>query len=653
MKRLIPKSRFSGRPATADSVRHRIKISGTDKTNIPLLTRCQNAWDNLSDFRATRLRNFRYVFGDQWGDIVTDKDGNMIKERERIAKRTGGVALQNNHLFKIVNTLAGLYAKTATLPVCFARKKGADAKSQMMTDALQTNWENNLMKDVLTSEMIEFICGGCSVVAEEWSSHDHVDDSYTYVVNPSYFFYESKANDPRHWDDSLIGEIRDYTLGELAAVLAESEYDYRQLKEIYSPWLNRADTVGIQQTDRFKDESFDTPPSADLCRTYHVWTLEYKPRYRCVDIMDPDDPLYRIEIEDLPIIKKENEERIRMGTEQGLPLEDIPLIEYSYIIDLYWHFQMLSPDGRVLTEYDTPYEHKSHPYVYKLHYLVNGKTVPFISVIIDQQRYINRLIMLNDLAIQSAVKGVKMIPKDVIPEGMSNREFAEQFVEIGGFIFYEPSKNGSKPEVITSNSTNIGTAELLQLQLSFINDITSVSEALQGKTPSGSTAASRYAMETQNSTTSIATLLTKFSTFEGDIARKKMKTIHQYYQSPRNISMERSSGYATYSEYDPKEVQDIDFKVSIKESAESPVARMMLNDTVKELWMAGAISAEQMLSLSYYPGSEQILQSIQSNKQAVEQGNEVQGIPMEQMSALNGQVDENAVNKTRQALMSA
>lgn len=117
--------------------------------------------------------------------------------------------------------------------------------------------------------------------------------------------------------------------------------------------------------------------------------------------------------------------------------------------------------------------------------------------------------------------------------------------------------------------------------------------------------------------------------------------------------MERSSGYATYSEYDPKEVQDIDFKVSIKESAESPVARMMLNDTVKELWMAGAISAEQMLSLSYYPGSEQILQSIQSNKQAVEQGNEVQGIPMEQMSALNGQVDENAVNKTRQALMSA
>lgn len=117
--------------------------------------------------------------------------------------------------------------------------------------------------------------------------------------------------------------------------------------------------------------------------------------------------------------------------------------------------------------------------------------------------------------------------------------------------------------------------------------------------------------------------------------------------------MERSAGYATYNEYDPKTVQDIDFKVNIKESAESPVARMMLNDLVKELWMAGAISAEQMLSLSYYPGSDQILQSIQSNKQAVEQGGNIQAVPADQMNAINGQVNQDALNKARQALMSA
>ncbi len=653
MKKLIPKSRFYKSKGHSDSVRQRILLSGTDKNNIPLLARCEQAWDNLSEFRNTRLRNFRYVFGDQWGDYVSDGKGNRVRERDRISQRTGGIVLQNNHLIKIVNTLAGLYAKSSTLPVCFARQKNANAKSQMMTNALQTNWENNLMKDLLTSEMYEFICGGAAIVTEEWSCHDGIEDSYTYTVNPSYFFYESKANDPRHWDNDLIGEIRDYTLGELASILAESEYDYQQLEEIYNPWLNRYAFNTTQQTEHYKEESFDTPPAPNLCRTYYVWTLENKPRYRCVDIMDTQNPLYRIETKDLPLIKRQNEERIRMGLEQGIDREDIPLIEYKYIIDQYWHFQMLAPDGRVLVEYDSPFEHKSHPYIYKLHYFVNGKTVPFISVVIDQQRYINRLITLNDLAIQSAVKGIKMIPKDCVPEGMSNKEFAEQFIEIGGFIFYEPSKiTGNAPQIITSKSTDIGTAELLQLQLSFINDITSVSETLQGKTPASGTAASRYAMEMQNSTTSIATLLTKFSTFENEIAKKKMKTIHQFYQSPRNISQEKSSGYNEYPEYDPKEVQDIDFKVSIKESAESPVARMMVNDLLKELWAAGQINAEQLLSFSYYPGSEEILQALRSAKENSQNG-EIQQIPQNIMQQVSSQANPNIVQNVQQALMSA
>lgn len=648
MKKLIPKSRFIGQETTADSVKSRIRMSGTDKDNTMLLARCEQAWLNLKDFRDTRLRNIRYVFGDQWGDYVNDGKHGMVKERERISRRTGGIVLQNNHLIKIVNTVAGLYAKTSTLPVCFARQKNADIKSRMMTNALQTNWENNQMRDLLTSQMYEFICGGLSVVSEEWSSHNGVEDSYTYFVNPSYFFFESKANDPRHWDDSLIGEIRDYTLGELAAELADSEYDYRQLEEIYAPWINRFDTSSVPQTERYKEECFDMPPAPNLCRTYHVWTLENKPRYRCVDIMDTENPLYRIDTDQLKYVKQENAERLRMGMEQGIPQDEIPLIEYRYIIDQYWHFQMLAPDGRVLTEYDSPFEHRSHPYVYKLHYFINGNIIPFISVAIDQQRYINRLITLYDLAISSSVKGIKMIPKDCVPYGMTEQEFAERFIEIGNFIFYEPSKTGAKPEVITTNSTNIGIAEMLQLQLGFINDITSVSEALQGKTPAGNTAAQRYAMEMNNSTTSISSLLTKFSTFENEIAQKKMKTIHQYYQSPRNISMSNSSGYSQYGEYDPKEVQDIDFSVAIKESTESPVSRMMINDLLKELWTAGAISAEQMLQHSYYPGSDDILQEIRSQREAVSQGADLQQVGQQVPQDRN--IDAETVRKLQEVL---
>ena len=626
MKRLIPKSKFAHQPSTADSVKSRIKREGK-RYNLPLYTEAKETWESLSDFRKERTRNLRYVYGDQLGDYVKDEKGKWVTERERISKRTGGVALQNNHLYKIVQTLMGLYSKSATQPVCFARQKDADIKSKMMSNALKANWDNNYMRDILTEEIRELICGGMSAVREEWGIHDGTEDAYTTPVLPSMFFYQSKNTDIRMWDVCLIGEIVDYTLGELASVLAKSEYDYRQLEYIYAPYMNRYATRN-SQTKQYDSESWDTPPQNNLCRTYHIWTLEHKPRIRCKDIMDRENPLYRIEVSDRPQVEAINAARIQMGLAQGIPLDDIPLIEMEDIIDQYWHFQMLAPDGLILEEYDSPFDHKSHPYTMTVFNLVNGDIVPFISVIRDQQRYINRLITLNDLAINSSIKGLKMIPKSAVPNNMSEREFAERATELGGWIFYEESKMGNVPQVITSNSTNIGVAEMLQLQIGFINDLSSVSEALQGKSTNG--AASRYMMETQNSTTSISAFLMNFSTFERRVAEKKMKTIHQYYTEPRNISVIRSGGYSELAEYDPKAVEDIQFSIAVKETADSPVNRMMINEVVKEMWAAGVLSAEQMLEHSYYPGTEELLQALKAGRESGEMAQQpnVQGANM-------------------------
>jgi hypothetical protein len=601
-------------PNTVDSVKSRIKREGK-KYNLTLLREAKDTWEAMHDVRTERMRNLRYVYGDQLGDYVQDEKGKWVTERERIAKRTGGVALQNNHLYKIVQTLMGLYSKSATQPVCFARQKDADLKSKMMSNALKANWDNNYMRDLLTEQIRELICGGMSVLREQWGVHDGVEDAYTYPVLPSMFFYQSKNTDIRMWDVCMVGEIVDYTLGELASVLAKSEYDYQQLEYIYKPWMTRYATRQ-SQTKQYEYESWDTPAQNNLCRTYQIWTLEHKPRWRCVDVLDKENPLYRIELEDKPYIDAQNQARIQMGLAQGLPLEEISLIETEYIIDQYWHYQMLAPDGMILDEYDSPYTHKGHPYTMTTFNLVNGDIVPFISVIRDQQRYINRLITLNDLAINSSIKGLKMIPKDAVPKNMTEREFAERATELGGWIFYEPSAAGNIPQVITSNSTNIGTAEMLQLQIGFINDLSSVSEALQGKSTNG--AASRYMMETQNSTTSIAAFLLNFSTFERKVAEKKMKTIHQYYTEHRNISVGRSGGYAELAEYDPKEVEDIQFFIAVKETAESPVNRMMVNDLVKEMWMNGVISAEQMLEHSYYAGTEDLLQALKASREGAE-----------------------------------
>lgn len=650
MKKLIPKSRFTGRMVNPDTLKERERLLHDDqkKFNLPLLTRAEAAWMAQAETRKEWLRNLRYVRGDQWSDYVEDENGERVLERNRIAARTGGVALQNNHLIKIVNTLMGIYSRSATMPVCFARQENADAKSQMMTRALKTNWDNNEMKDLLEGEFFQMIVGGTSIVKEVWAEQDGVDDSYTYKVDLGHAFWEAEGTDPRHWDISMIGEFRDYTIGELAATFAESEYDYNQLLEIYKPYLSQLATIHKTRND-YSEGSWNYPMTTNLCRVYEIWTKEHKPGIRCKDIMNTEQPLYHIDPRDLPNIQAENERRIALGREQGIADDDIPLIEYKgkglgYKIYEYWHYWALTPDGRILVDYDSPFEHGSHPYTIKMHLYANGRTTPFISCIIDQQRYINRLITLNDLFINSSIKSLKMIPIDLIPKGMSQREFARQAVELDGWVFYEPQNRmtNAEPKVITQNATNIGIHELLQVQLSSINDITNVHGALQGKAPNAGTSAQLYLLESQNATTSIATLLNKFSRFENNVARKKMKTIHQYYQEPRNISVEQSSGYVMFQTYDPKAVRDIDFDVKISEAAETPVSRMFTNKQLEEWAAAGWIDLHDVLTYGYYPNLEELKQRIAASKEMVEQanggvpvqGDQVQGVNQETAALL-------------------
>lgn len=643
MNKLIPKSHFAGKPSNVDSVEARKRIEQSGKVNLSLLARFEDCWKDWAEFRSTRLRNLRYVRGDQWADYVWDEKGRRVLERDRIAKRTGGIVLQNNHLIKIVNTLTGLYAKTATKPVCFARQADADAKSQMMTSALQTSWDNNQMPDVLISEMFEMIVGGMAVSKELWQFEDEkgVDDSYTYFVDPGHFCAEMEGTDPRHWDVSMIGEIVDYELGELASKLAHSEYDFRQLEEIYSAELADYRSHGERRRSDYHEDSFNTPMQNNWCRVYEIWTKEHKPRYRCTDVMDLQNPMYRIEVDELELVKEENLSRVEIAVEQGMidadqgimlsdiirrskkvPADtEVPLIETQYIIDEYWHYQALAPDGRILEEYDSPYEHGSHPYTFKLYLYANGQVTPFISPVIDQQRYINRLISLNDMLINSSIKGLKMIPKQAVPDGMSNKQFAEHALEIGGWIFYDAEKLAKYPnaklDVITNNATNIGIGELLQIEMASVNEITAVSDALQGKAPSAGTAASRYMMETQNSTTSISALMSKFATYENEVARKKMKVIHQYYEDGRHISSSRTNGYAEYGEFHPQEVQDIEFDVAIKESVDSPVSRMINNQTLEQWAANGWIGLRELLDYGYYPNLDELKQRIATNQEAM------------------------------------
>ena len=334
-----------------------------------------------------------------------------------------------------------------------------------------------------------------------------------------------------------------------------------------------------------------------------------------------------------------------------MAIEDVPLIELTDFVDVYWYFSFLTPSGHILYEGETPYEHKSHPYTIKLYPFVNGEVHSFTSTFIDQQRYINRLITLNDFILRTSAKGVTLVPEDCIPDDMSPEEFAEKWTSVDGLIIYKP-KTGSnlKPEIFHNNSTNIGINEMLHLQLGLIDRISNVTGALQGKQAASGTSAARYSMEAQNATTSLAAILKMFTSFTEDLAKKKVKTMQQYYEDGRYIYT--SSNSSDITRYDAVNARDVEYITSIRESAASPVYRMMTNDWLKELWARsnGLITVQDLLRYGDFPFADKLLQDIEERQKQVSQGNVPDEILSENMQQQIG-ANMNNVQAAQNMLM--
>ena len=491
-----------------------------------ILERCRNAWNRFEPARKARERTMKYTFGDQWSDIIEYKGGH-ITERRYIQKK-GNIPLQNNIMISIFNTVAGLYEKQGVEPTCFARTPDSQWLSDMMSVALQANLQDTQDSEIRKALFKDYICGGIAVARESYEERDTIWDSWSDYVNPYYVGFEM-GSDPRHQDINLICELHDVSHEDLYFKFAREDYGLtrRVLDNIYEIDHKRDYDIEADQNDVYDlgNVSFDTPANKNCCRVIECWYKKTKPRYQCTDpiAQTADDARFRVEIEDIGNVRQENIKRKKVYDDAGVPVEDRAYITAEYIEDVFWYYTFMSPDGTVLCEGECPYDYKTHPYTVKFYPFVNGEIHPFLGTIIDQQRYINRLVVMHDMAARSAAKGITIIPKGCIPDDMSPQDFADQFTEYEGLVIYETNRiNPSvRPEVITSNAVQIGTYELLQLQLQLSKDIVNVSGALQGKTPTAGTSAARYQMEMQNSSVSLFSLLNDMTNLSEQIAEKK------------------------------------------------------------------------------------------------------------------------------------
>ena len=267
---------------------------------------------------------------------------------------------------------------------------------------------------------------------------------------------------------------------------------------------------------------------------------------------------------------------------------------------------------------------------------------------IAQQRYTNRLITLYDWIMRASAKGVLMMPEDSLPDGVSIDDIAESWTEFNGVIVYRPSKSGKVPEQVANNSTNIGIAELLNMQLKFFEDISGVTGALQGKPGYSGESASHYNQQTENATKSLLDLLECFSCFVVDGAYKDVKNMQQFYDTKRVFNIAGRSG--AQIEYDPKKIRDVEFDLSITESTSTPAYRHLANDMLMQLYQSQAISVEQLLEHGDFPFADELLQSIKSQKEQLAQGRVPDGLSPQLLQQAQQNANMEAVNQLHGAM---
>ena len=656
--KILTLSKVMPRRNTYDSVKAR-KRRQEHGTDMELLTRCRNAWNNLSGVRETRARTMRYCTGDQWSDIIrVYKDGcwEEMTERTYMEKRNM-TPMSNNIMVSILESIAGLYAKQGTEPVCFARDNESRQLSDMMSATMQCNWQTTEMQDLLNHAIKDYLQGGQMFARESWEDKElEMPDAWTELMEPDHMFFEC-GSDPRHNDLSLIGVLHDVSREDLYQKFAREEYgltinDLNSIFDIQDSYESEGG-YEFNEEKSLENLSFDySNKGKHYVRVIEVWTTETKPRLQCFDPIatSGNNAYFRIDLEDTAMINKlrnDNIKREQQYEEMGVPEDERAYIKSWEVADKYWYYTYMAPDGTVLCQGETPYDYKSHPFTMKLYPYINGEIHPFMANVIDQQRYINRLIVMNDMALRSSFKGFKMIPRTVLGD-RTPEQFMQEAIEYDGWIFYSPKRTmpNVKPEIITSNAVNIGTNELLQIELNLIREVTNVSGALQGKTPSAGTSAARYAQESQNATTSLFTILSDMEVFTERLATKKCMTIQQFYEDGRKIF--DKSGLNVYN-YDRLSARDIHFKISIKNAAATAAYNTAQNDELKELLGMGAINLVQYLQNVNEPYADKLLASVQEQQaqleamyqqQAAQQG----GVQLDENGQVQG-ADQNAVNQ--------
>lgn len=599
--------------------------------NMRLLEQCRLDWQALADFRFRRKRSRKYYHGDQWHEIIRNPDNGQYVKEEDYIKSQGKIPFKQNIISQIGKNIVGQYRQNPLQPIIYATDKKKAAQADIMGITLESALNLNNAKELDAQNILEFIISGScfsKTAYSYWPTRDK-EDLFIENKNPNRMFFNSDIRDIRLIDLYRIGEIIDTTIDNVIMNFAGTKEEEEAIRQIYTgsrdAYHRASRSLSSDEMDKL---SFFYPDNYDKCRLYEVWYQESSWRLAVHDTLDGTHQVVDMKPAEIDAL---NQQRITLAAEAGIPQEEVALMNYQRHYEPVWKVKFLSPWGHCFYEAETPYDHQEHPYTVKLSPMIDGEVKGLVEDIIDQQRYINRLISLLDFIMGASAKGVLLVPESAIPDDMDLSDYVEGWSKYNSVIKYkiDPKNPAALPQQVVAKSTNIGAHELLNLQLKLIMDISGVSSAVQGHDAKSGTPSSLYAQQAQNSMINSRDLFDKFIDYRCQRDKKAMSVIRQYYKEARIVNVGGKLSNAENTVYTP-DIADIEMELKVEQGVDTPTYRALIDDMLMKLLEGQMIDVKMFLEHSSLPFADKLLQSIQSQEQ---QGMTPQ---MQQMIAAQG-----------------
>ncbi|MFI3321101.1 MAG: hypothetical protein R3Y50_01090 [Rikenellaceae bacterium] len=583
--------------------------------NLEQVHRCYAHWNNFSNLRESRRRNIRFLNGNQWSDFVEDPDfrGRKVREDKLIA-RSGQMPLTHNIIAQIVRNLTGQMLSNPTQSIVFARSDEDNGISELLTTALESCHQLNNITKLNVTQLQELILSGicCAKVGYSYIDEQNGYDGKVDAVNINRFFYNSDAEDPRLLDVTLIGELHEYTIDEIITNFATCQKDEANFHKIFTS--NTPDDSSLHKAGEMKmNTEFTTPLNPSKFRIIELWERE---SHWVNYLHDPLDATGEITDLSEKEVKTINKKRIQLAIDAGGTGSEIPLLELTPRYETYWSVSFMDINGHILSHEITPYAHESHPYVISTMPILDGQFRSYISDLIDMQRYINRLIMMIDFIIGSSAKGVLMLPEDCIPDGCSVDSFAQEYIKTNGVIVYRPNNMGTVPTQISSNSNPATAWDMLRTQLSLIEQVSGVTDAMQGKSTGGATASSLYSQQISTSQLNSMVIFEIFNSFINERDTKLTKTIMQFYEEQRLVNISGLDSLSSVYYWDTVEIEKIqNFNLVVSHTYQTPTYKLKMEDQLLNMLNNRFIDFKTYLKNSTLPFSKRLLANINSEKE--------------------------------------